>query len=281
MRTLAQKPCLTSFDHNKMEVVKYWFFDQKGSSYVFIRMINWIVLGFVCFLPMMPLSETPIYFSQMWKALESSQPFIKCSISTAASEWNAVTFSAATFARGVLNADWVTKRNLAFRLLTSRITKWSIVSLHVSLCVWVCVLHPETVSQCEKINETSVTGASPSAFAQMHQHAYAHAHPSHRHVSFPPTYLHTISTHFLTHCSASLHAPCTRSRILMCSLRALLSVSVTVHPSVKHFQPHHQIKWKQFSANSPFIQWFTQSFHGLRWLSISFIFHHIHVMMRH
>lgn len=158
-------------------------------------------------------------------------------------------------------------------------TEWSILSLCVSVCVWVCVLRPETVSQREKIDETSVTGTSPSAFAHMHKHAHAHAHPSHRHIAFPP---HTcICAHFLTHCSASLHSLCTQSRILMCSLRALLSVCVTFHPSTHHFQPHHQIQRKQFSTNSPFIQRFIQSLHRLRWHSTTSTFHHLHIIMRH
>lgn len=66
----------------------------------------------------------------------------------------------------------------------------------------------------------------------------------------------------------------------MCSLRALLSVCVTFHPSTHHFQPHHQIEWKQFSTNSPFIQWFIQSSHRLRWHSTSSTFHHLHIIMR-
>lgn len=161
------------------------------------------------------------------------------------------------------------------------------VSACVSVCTWVCVLQPETVSQREKIDETSVTGTSPSAFAHMHkQRTCTHSSLPQTHRLFP-TYMHTKCAHSLTLLHtytllslAPLHSLRTQSRILMCSLRALLSVCVTFHPSTHHFQPHHQIEWKQFSTNSPFIQWFIQSLHRLRWHSTSSTFHHLHIIMR-
>jgi len=105
------------------------------------------------------------------------------------------------------------------------------------------VLHPETVSQREKINETGVTGTGPSPCT--------HTHLTHRHVSFFPTYIHGIMhTHTHTHThrhthtaqplSPLIHSPCTLPRILMCSLRALLSVCVTCHPSARHSRPGHR-----------------------------------------
>lgn len=153
------------------------------------------------------------------------------------------------------------------------------------------VLPPETVSQREKINETGVTGTSPSAFAQMHKHKRTgtliyptHFH-IHTHLIFPHT--HVQCAHFLTLLHrytlpslSPLHSLCTQSRILICSLRALLSVCVSFHPSTHHFQPHHLIERKQSSTNSPFIQWFIQSSHRLRWHSTSSTFHHLHIIMR-
>lgn len=67
-------------------------------------------------------------------------------------------------------------RNVAFSTRGSRageeegggFTKWSILE---RVRVFVCGLHSETVSQREKINETGVTGTSPSAFAHTHTHA--------------------------------------------------------------------------------------------------------------
>lgn len=56
------------------------------------------------------------------------------------------------------------------RLGRGGFTTWSILE---RVRVFVCGLHSETVSQREKINETGVTGTSPSAFA--HTHGCSHA----------------------------------------------------------------------------------------------------------
>lgn len=66
----------------------------------------------------------------------------------------------------------------------------------VNTCVWVPVYSMKSVSQREKINDSSVTGTSPSTLAHMH-------------MLIPPTdmslhHIHTQYAHFLTHCSASL-----------------------------------------------------------------------------
>lgn len=85
----------------------------------------------------------------------------------------------------------------------------------------------KSVSQHEKINEISVTGTSPSTFA-------------HVHTLIPTTdrspcaaYIHNMWT--FSH-MAQPHAA--QSRILMWSLRALLSACVTFNPSKNHFQAH-------------------------------------------
>lgn len=153
------------------------------------------------------------------------------------------------------------------------------VCVFVGVCVtsWDCIPAWENQwDQCNRDQSISIC-------------THAHTHPSHRHISTSPhTYIHTICTHFLTLLHtytllslAPLHSLCTQSRILMRSLRALLSVCVTFHPSTHHFQPHHQIEWKQFSTNSPFIQWFIQSSHRLKWHSTSSTFHHLRIIMRH
>lgn len=153
-------------------------------------------------------------------------------------------------------------RNVAFSTWGSwagegGFTKWSILE---RVHVFVCGLHSETVSQREKINETGVTGTSPSAFAHMQGCSHAHAllARTHRRIPTHIQYAHAPLLHTAQPHSAPLR---TRSGILMCSLRALLSVCVTFHPSPHHFQPHHQAEWKQFSAYSPSARWFIQSLH--------------------
>lgn len=126
------------------------------------------------------------------------------------------------------------------------------------MCVWVSVLHEVCFpawenqwDQCYRDKPINIC-------------THAHAHPSHRHDAVPHTY--TICAHFLTHCSTSLRSLCTQSRILMCSLRALLSACVTFNPFTHHFRAHHQTERKRFSTKSPFIQ----LLHGLRQYSISY-----------
>lgn len=140
------------------------------------------------------------------------------------------------------------------------------VCVYVGVCVtsWDCI--PAWENQWDQCNMDQSISICTHA---------THTHPSHRHIALSATYMRAICTHFVTHCSASLHSLCTQSRILMCSLRALLSVCVTFHPSTHHFQPHHRIEWKQFGTNS------IQSLHRLRWHSMNSTFHHLCIIMRH
>lgn len=131
------------------------------------------------------------------------------------------------------------------------------------LCVRVSMCYMKSVSQREKINEISVTGTSPSTFAHMHTLI-----PT-TDTSPCVTYIHNMCTFLHT---AQAHAAlCAQSRILMCSLRALLSACVTFNPSTHHFQAHHQTEWKQFSTNAPSHTIVAQA---------QTIFHIIHIMMR-
>lgn len=101
-----------------------------------------------------------------------------------------------------------------------------LLRVRVSMC------YMKSVSQREKINEISVTGTSPSTFAHMHTLI-----PT-TDTSPCVTYIHNMCTFLHT---AQAHAAlCAQSRILMCSLRALLSACVTFNPSTHHFQAHHQ-----------------------------------------
>lgn len=160
--------------------------------------------------------------------------------------------------------DW--KSNIVFQTGNTGLIHWEGlggVSLWVSmlLCVRVSVCYMKSVSQREKINEISVTGTSPSTFAHMHTLI-----PT-TDTFLCVTYIHNMCTFLHT---AQAHAAlCTQSRILMCSLRALLSACVTFNPSTHHFQAHHQTKWKQFSTNAP--PPLIQLLHRLRQYSISSI----------
>lgn len=154
--------------------------------------------------------------------------------------------------------------------------------MFVGVCVTSQDCNPAWENQWDQCNrDQSISICTHIAHACTHVHA--HTHPSHRLLFH--TCMHAICTHFLTllhtYTMLSPRTLCTQSRILMCSLRALLSVCVTFHPSTHHYQPHHQIEWKQFSINSPFIRWFIKSLHGLRWHSMSSTFHHLRIIMRH
>lgn len=70
--------------------------------------------------------------------------------------------------------------------------------IHSCVCVSdnVCLCYIKTVSQREKINDASVTGTSPSAFAHMHtlipptDTSFHHIHKQYVH-----TFLHTAQHH--------------------------------------------------------------------------------------
>lgn len=105
--------------------------------------------------------------------------------------------------------------------------KWVMPCVSMLMCVWVPVCYMKSVSQREKINEISVTGTSPSTFAHVHT---------------------LIPTTDRSPCAAYMHNMCTflhmaqphaaQSRILMWSLRALLSAGVTFNPSKKTISKH-------------------------------------------
>ena len=196
----------------------------------------------------------------------------------------------AIFGWDVLKPGWI--RDMLLQLGFLKLRHWSrgslndlyalcmCVSVYVGMCVH--VLHSETVSKREKnqwdqCNRDRSISICRISLAQTHMDIYLpYTH------SQDMQNMHTF-LHFCTHTLLSpspLHSLCTQSRLLICSLRALLSVCVTFHPSTHHFLPHHQIAWKQSSTNSPFIQRFIQSSHGLRWHSASSTFHHLHIIMR-